>query len=182
MSDTSKPGARELLAAAKKTAVISECGRFRYHLSRKWTEGPVLLYVMLNPSTANAEVDDATIRRCTTFANTHGFGGFEVVNLWAYRATDPKALRTAGWPVGPANDQTIQQSAARCHAICVAWGAHAGKLDRPQVVISMLRATGQPLHCLSITRGGHPSHPLMLSGSCRLQPFTPAAIREVTHG
>lgn len=165
-------GARRLLALAQKDAVLSACGRFRYHLSRHWGPGPVLLYVMLNPSTADASIDDATIRRCATFAWAHGFGGFEVVNLWAYRSTDPKALRAAGYLVGPDNDWHIARSAERCDAICVAWGTNAAGLARPGEVLLLLQQYGaKPLQCLAVTRGGHPGHPLMLASSCRLQPF-----------
>lgn len=165
-------GARRLLALAQKDAVLSQCGTYRYHLSRHWGPGPVLLYVMLNPSTADASIDDATIRRCATFAWAHGFGGFEVVNLWAYRSTDPKALRAAGYLVGPDNDWHIARSAERCDAICVAWGANAAGLARPGEVLLLLQQYGaKPLQCLAVTRGGHPGHPLMLASSCRLQPF-----------
>lgn len=160
-----------------KTATISECGKFRYTLGRRWSDGPKLLaFVMLNPSTADADQDDATIRRCIKFAQAHGYDALEVVNLFAYRATDPKDLRKAGWPAGPDNDVHIEAVARAANAVCVAWGANVAALERPQIVLPLLRKIGTPILCLRITRSGHPQHPLMLPSSCRLELFTAAAI------
>ena len=167
-------GARDILATANRSAGLSECGRFRYWLRRSWSEGPWLLFVMLNPSTADAQVDDATIRRCVTFAHAHGFGCMEVVNLFAYRATDPQDLARNGWQVGPDNDHQISIAARVADAICVAWGAVGDRgpaSDRVQVVAPILRAAGKPLQCLKLTRSGFPQHPLYLPSNCRLQPW-----------
>lgn len=161
----------------KKHATISECGKLRYRLWRKWGEGSPLLFIMLNPSTADAEVDDATIRRCVKFAQAHGFGELEVVNLFAYRATDPKDLRHAGYPVGPENDEHIRAAVLDAAAVCLAWGVNVAGLERPQIVLTMLRAMGVKLQCLRITRSGYPQHPLMLPSSCRLMPFDIEAIQ-----
>ena len=94
-----------------RAAIISPCGQFRYWLRRQWGGDGTLLYVMLNPSTADADVDDATVRRCIRFARDHGFGAMEVVNLFAHRATKPADLRAAGFPVGPNNDISITAAA-----------------------------------------------------------------------
>lgn len=162
-----------------KYATISRCGKYRYLLGRQWGEGSSLLFVMLNPSTADAEVDDATIRRCIGFAQRGGFGALEVVNLYAYRATDPKGLKRAGYPIGDDNDHHIMQAAMLAGGICVAWGANVAGLERPQIVLPMLRRHPEkPLQCLRITRSGYPQHPLMLASSCTLQPFTAEAIQE----
>jgi len=177
-------GARELLAGATRHAVISEGGTFRYWLSRRWSAGPVLLFVMLNPSTADASVDDATIRRCATFAHVHGFGGLEVVNLFAFRATQPAELARLGWQVGPENDEHIDVAARNAGAICVAWGAIGDRgpaCDRVQVVAPILRAAGKPLQCLQVTRSGFPQHPLYLPAACRLQVWDHASIEEAMH-
>jgi hypothetical protein len=158
----------------ERHATISHCGRFRYRLWRKWGCGSPLLFVMLNPSTADGETDDATIRRCLAFAEAHDFGELEVVNLFAYRARDPKALRQAGVPVGPDNDAHIREAARESAAVCVAWGAHAAGLVRPREVLDLLRTIvpATRLFCLRMTRGGYPQHPLMLPSTCRLAPFT----------
>lgn len=153
------------------TAIISDCGKFRFRLWRRWGDGKPLLFVMLNPSTADAEVDDRTIRRCVRFAKAHDFQALEVVNLFAYRATDPKDLKRAGYPVGHGNDDVLVEATRDAGAVCLAWGANVAGLDRPKVVLTMLRRVRDDLQCLRVTRRGHPAHPLMLPSSCRLQPF-----------
>lgn len=169
----------------EKNACISACGDFRYQLERRWGEGAPLLFIMLNPSTADSNFDDPTIRRCRHFALAHRFNAIEVVNLFAFRATEPIELSRAGYPVGQANDFYLDAAIADAGSVCVAWGAHGGSVPverRVQEVMPMLfRRQVQPL-CLNITRGGHPSHPLMLRNDCRLRPFTAAAIEEAMHG
>jgi len=167
-------------------AIISPCGKFRYALWRQWSEGGrTLLFVMLNPSTADADVDDATIRRCIGFGQRHGFGGIEVVNLFAYRASDPKDLRRAGWPVGAENDRWIVSSAEQAlesgGAVCLAWGAGAAELERPQVVLPLLRRAGVEPMCLGITRSGYPRHPLYVAGDTPLVPFSLETIGAAMH-
>lgn len=158
-------------AAVTSTATISPCGRFRYSLGRTWAAGAPLVFVMLNPSTADADIDDPTIRRCAGFARSHGFGGINVVNLFAFRATKPKDLRAAGWPVGPDNDAHILQAARSAGAVCVAWGDNAAGLQRPLTVLQLLAGEGIQPQVLDVTARGIPRHPLMLSAACRLRPF-----------
>jgi len=154
-----------------RTALFSPCGRFRYRLGRRWSEGPLVAFVLLNPSTADEEGDDPTIRRCIGFAQGHGFGGLEAVNLYAYRATNPADLRRAGYPVGPENDQHITAAVSGCERVVLAWGVHAGRLTRPAEVLRLLRDVGVSPYCLRITSSGHPEHPLRLPKSCALRPF-----------
>jgi hypothetical protein len=161
----------------RRAAFISDCGKFRYSLFRLWDDTlPILLIVMLNPSTADAYLDDPTIRRCISFAKAHGYGAVEVVNLFAFRATNPADLRRAGYPVGPDNDEHITLAARRAGAVCVAWGANAAVDDRVQVVMPLLRAAGHEPLCLHITRSGYPGHPLYLASATRLRPYDCAAI------
>jgi hypothetical protein len=165
----------------KRTAIVSDCGRFRYHLRREWSAGSTLLFVMLNPSTADADVDDNTIRRCVGFGQAEGFGAVEVVNLFAFRATDPADLRRAGYLVGPDNDFHLQMATALAAHVCVAWGAASqAAIDaRVQVVMPMLRGIkGRDPDCLHITRTGYPGHPLYLAREKRLRPFDPAGIED----
>jgi hypothetical protein len=155
-------------------ADLSEDGVYRWTLTRRWSEKPRDVWIMLNPSTADAEVDDATIRRCIGFSRKFGAGGMTVVNLFAYRATDPARLRTEGIdPVGDRNDGVI----ARCahlarplggRVIC-AWGSHALGVNRGRHVRDLI---GSPLFCLGTTRGGHPRHPLYVPGKTELVPYT----------
>lgn len=172
--------ARDLLATAERDAIVSRCGKFRYWLMRRWAPGPRLLFVMLNPSTADAEVDDATIRRCTSFASKAGFGSLAVVNLFAFRATQPADLARTGWPVGPEADSYIRSALDGSQAVCAAWGAIGSRNaaeQRVQVVVPLIHAAGHALQCLRITRSGYPQHPLYLPGDCTLQPYSLDAIQ-----
>lgn len=156
----------------KKSAIISECGKFRYHLTRQWNEAlKPLPFIMLNPSTADADEDDPTIRKCIGFATRLGFGGIEVFNLFAFRATNPKDLRAHGYQVGPENDRIMTNRLAelglqdRGYVIC-AWGANARNLQAPQRVRTHLALAGVRLRALRLLADGTPEHPLMLPYSC----------------
>ena len=98
-------------------------GHYRYMLGRQWGAPPFLLWMMLNPSTADATEDDPTIRRCSGFAKHWGFGGLVVVNLFAFRATNPADLRAAEQPIGPENDRHLVNAARSCPRVVAAWGA-----------------------------------------------------------
>jgi hypothetical protein len=157
-----------------KTATISGCGQFRYRLGRRWSGGPPLVFVMLNPSTADAGQDDATIRRCVSFAQAHAFAAIDVVNLYAFRATKPADLRNAGYPTGDLTDWHIEHAVSNGGTTCVAWGTSSRTFGRAQVVLDLIRRLGVQPQCLRITRNGHPQHPLRLPRSCKLHPFQPA--------
>lgn len=154
-----------------RSAEISHCGEFRYRLKRVWGEGKPLVFVMLNPSTADANIDDATIRRCIGFAKSHGFNAIDVVNLFAYRATKPSELRLAGYPVGELNDQHIQGAVGSGGKVIVAWGDNGRGLNRSDAVLRLIRSLGVQPYALKITKKGIPSHPLMLRSDCKLQIF-----------
>lgn len=148
---------------AESTAVYSPCERYRYLLTRTWdATGPRALFVMLNPSTATEVQNDPTVERCERRARTLGFGSFRVVNIFAFRATDPAVMRAQADPVGPGNDSTIGESAAAASRILCAWGTHGAHLGRGAQVERLLRATGQPLWHLGLTQAGHPKHPLYI--------------------
>lgn len=157
----------------KRSAVISECGAFRYLLARNWTDQreSVLLFVMLNPSTADSDIDDPTIRKCIGFAQRLGYGGIEVVNLYAYRATDPKALKVAGYPVGPDNDRYTMAAIRGATNVVLAWGANARGMIMPDIVLRMVRGAGVTPLALRRLADGVPEHPLMLPYTCTLQPL-----------
>jgi hypothetical protein len=146
----------------ESSAEISTDGVYRYRLLRRWHEGPeVLRWIMLNPSTADASLDDPTIRRCMGFARDWGYAGIVVQNLYALRATDPRGLRGHPDPVGPVNDSYI--AGWRVPTIC-AWGNHAddGRPGRATEVLALLHKCGVEPMCLGRTKGGHPKHPLYL--------------------
>lgn len=158
-----------------KDAILSSCGQYRYTLYRGWDLlKPMLVFVMLNPSTADAEVDDATIRRCIGFTKSLGGGSFHVVNLFAWRATKPVDLKRAADPVGADNDTFIR---FMCYtlspdAVILAWGTHGNYLNRDRSVYSMLRELGITPMCLAKTKAGDPSHPLMLPKDSTLIPYS----------
>ncbi len=109
-----------------KSAIISECGEYRYSLSRIWDESlPAIAFLMLNPSTADGSQDDPTIRRCISYAKQWGYGVLHVVNLFAYRATDPQDLLEVLDPIGPENFYHISKTTASCQCIIFAWGNNA---------------------------------------------------------
>lgn len=144
-----------------RSALIDPTGTYRYTLTREWE--PSLgraCFIMLNPSTADATKDDPTIRRCIAFARTWGYGGLEVVNLFAYRATSPADLWPLADPVGTENDAHIADAVRRCHIVVAAWGVHGEYRGRGAEVAS--RVLG--LMCLGTTKGGHPRHPLYVRG------------------
>lgn len=149
---------------APSTAVYSDCERYRYSLTRTWdsAKGSVL-FVMLNPSTATEIQNDPTVERCERRARALGFGGFTVCNIFAWRDTDPFAMRRAAAPIGPENDAAIRAAAAQAQQIVAAWGTHGAHLDRGPEVEILLRATGRPLTHLGLSKAGHPKHPLYIS-------------------
>jgi len=141
-----------------RRAKMDPTGTYRYSLLREWGESGRVLFVMLNPSTADGEQDDPTIRRCMGFASNAGFGSMSVVNLYAYRSTDPKYAGMAAQPVGPENDATITEEASRADLVVVAWGAYSHGKNRIKQVLELLRP--RRILCLGTTKDGSPRHPL----------------------
>lgn len=156
------------------TAWISGCRRYRYRLGRNWSEGwgRPAVFVMLNPSTADAFVDDPTIRRCIGFAKAWGCERLIVVNLYAFRATKPRDLWEAEDPVGAENDAHIRDAACTAAEhdgpLVAAWGANA----RPDRVAQVLELPGMDrLQALGVTKNGAPRHPLYLRTDSALTPW-----------
>ncbi len=157
----------------KSDAILSDCGKFRYWLTRDWDGTlPRATFIMLNPSTADAQQDDPTIRKCIGFCQRLGFGGFIVVNLYAFRATDHKDLKRASYPVGPDNDAHTRAAVKDfTDTVICAWGSNAKGLSRPVEVLAMLKSWGAKPQALQINAGGIPAHPLMLPYTCTLIPL-----------
>lgn len=141
------------------SAVISDCGRYRYTLHREWLGGAGLcMFVMLNPSTADAYKNDPTIRRCVKFAQRWGFHEMTVGNLFALRSPHPKELLAADDPVGPENDLWLDRLATAADRHVMAWGAFAAAPARAAEVLGR-HAWYTPV-CLGTTVDGSPKHPL----------------------
>lgn len=147
---------------AQSGAEFSDCEAYRYRLWRRWGEGTKVTFVMLNPSTADATSNDPTIERCHRRAVDMGFDALEVVNIFAFRATDPKVLKKTKNPVGPLNDMKLLESAQQADMTICAWGGHGNHLQRHDEIVSFLRAHNIPLYVLSLTTNGLPGHPLYL--------------------
>ena len=143
-------------------ATFSPCRKYRYRLWRTWAEsGPVVNFVMLNPSTADETVNDPTVERCERRSREWNYSGLVVTNIFAFRATDPREMRAAVDPVGPENDEQILEAAHDAHLVICAWGTHGAHLGRGEQVRKRL-ASFRPLHALALTRDGQPRHPLYL--------------------
>lgn len=141
------------------SAVLSKDGRYRYCLVRRWAELECfVMFVGLNPSTADAMEDDPTIRRCVGFAKSWGFSGLIMCNLFAWRATDPDLMMSADDPVGEHNDEFLRGYSAKAALTVAAWGTKGFHRGRETKVCDML----PNLHVLKLTKGGAPGHPLYL--------------------
>lgn len=160
------------------SATISDCGKYRYTLTRKthsilrWNKP--CLFIMLNPSTADAKIDDPTIKKCLHYARREGCTDLTVVNLFALRATDPQELLKHDDPTGSENWKHIldQIQAHRLGLVVLAWGSH--KFIRPKYVDAILfqlfRANITP-KCLAINQDGNPRHPLYVPKDQKLIDF-----------
>lgn len=168
----------------QRSAVLSEGREYRYVLERIWDQRrDVVLWVMLNPSTADENRDDATIRRCIAFSQSWGYGGLAVGNLFAVRSTDPGGVIFAGDPVGPENDWYLESLASTSAMTVCAWGGslagHSIFQDRVSAVRDLLMSsaamqvldTPAVIHCLGINADGTPKHPVRLPGDTRLRRY-----------
>ena len=146
-------------------AVFSDCGRYRYELWRRWdADLPTVMFIMLNPSKADAERDDPTIEKCLRFAECWGYGGLLVGNLFAWKATCPDELRTVAGPVGPLNGRALLDMASGADLVVAAWGNDGSLRGRSSVVQRMFAGR---LHFLKPNKTGEPAHPLYLPSDLR---------------
>jgi hypothetical protein len=175
-------GRREIVVAeydrtlfdTSASAWFSEDRAYRYLLTRDWGDGPVMTWIMLNPSTADAFTSDPTCTRVIQFARREKCTGIRVVNLYGLRATDPAVLRTHPDPVGPCNDRFIDDC-TRGLLVVAGWGSHGVRDDRGLQVSTRLDAAGVHLLCLGQTASGQPRHPLYVRSDTPLVRYEPAA-------
>lgn len=156
-----------------RAAVLSIDDLYRYRLERRWADGPTATWVMLNPSRADAEVDDQTIRRCVSFSTAAGYGRLVVVNLFALRATDPAELAVHPDPSGGANASHVRTALEESQLIVAAWGSHA--MARRSTIRLKLREFAPPIVpvvCLGRSPKGDPYHPARLGNERLFLPFT----------
>jgi hypothetical protein len=161
--------------AGASGAAFSPCRRYRYALWRVWRPGlPRILFVGLNPSRANERLDDPTIRRCIGFAQSWGYGGLLVGNLFAWRAADPRLLKRAAEPLGLENEAWLDSLAGAATRILVCWGRHGGHLERDR----WFAARHPGLWCLRENLDGSPAHPLYMRKQQRPRPWRPPNLPE----
>lgn len=169
----------------RREAKISNCGKYRYSLDRVWyddslfnspakiTFQPPMIFVMLNPSTADAFADDPTIRRCINFAKREGFQWLKVMNLFAGRATKPTDLFKMDDPSGPENEEHWEAARGMVQhygsQIVCAWGSNPKAKRQAERFLKLM--DGVEVHCLGTTKDGHPKHPLYLANDTQLEVF-----------
>jgi len=167
----------------EKGAELSADGYYRYRLDRCWdADLPTATWIMLNPSTADHQDDDATIRKCLGFARRLGCGSIEVVNLFALRTRHPSVLRKELYAIGEYNDDHVDAAvAAATGPVIAAWGAHGRWIGgRVQAVLRLPAVQERDLQCLGISKAGDPLHPLMLTYKRPLIPWRLAAPKQQT--
>ncbi|SIT46428.1 conserved hypothetical protein [Paraburkholderia ribeironis] len=155
----------------RRETTFSPCRTYRYALWREFggllDDSRYVMFIGLNPSTADETNDDPTIRRCIGYAKAWGYNALCVTNLFAFRATDPTVMLNADDPVGPDNDSHLVKLAGGADMIVAAWGNDGSHRERDRIVRELLPG----LHCLALTRAGQPAHPLYLKGSLRPKPL-----------
>ena len=152
-----------------KNAIFSSCRTYRYSLSRIWDKKKkYVLFIGLNPSTANEEEDDPTIRRCVIYAKNWGYGGIMMVNLFAYRTSLPSNLKKVKYPVGKDNDKYIVTLSKKADITIAAWGNNGNLYSRDKQVLELIPI----LMCLKLNKSGQPAHPLYLSKNLKLTNFS----------
>ncbi|MBI2812102.1 MAG: DUF1643 domain-containing protein [Candidatus Melainabacteria bacterium] len=153
-------------------ATFDRARRYRYKLWRKWDEQlPNVVFLMLNPSKADAEKNDQTIRTCIGIATRFGFGSLEVVNLFAFCATYPEELRAAKNPIGKLNDRYIVDAMSTAEQVILAWGNHGNIRGRSSEVLELISEHQSKLVCLGTTKSAQPRHPLYVPASIGLKPY-----------
>jgi hypothetical protein len=161
-----------------KGAEFSDCRKYRYRLWRIWDKSlPIAFFIGLNPSTADENIDDPTIRREINFAKAWGYGGLEKANLFAFRATNPKNMIMANDPIGQNNDMVLSYLHSKSAITIAAWGNNGGFKNRDKKVIQMLTSIKE-INCLKITKSGYPSHPLYLKSDLRPMIYMPYPHKE----
>jgi len=152
----------------EKTATISECGLYRYDLTRRWADGgTTCAFIGLNPSTADEELDDPTIRRCIGFAKSWGHNRLVMLNAYAFRATNPKNMKAADDPIGSLNDEYLFfWLLNHCKVAVAAWGVNIDPVRQKWLLEKF-----SSLNILKLTKDGFPSHPLYLSKNLLPRPW-----------
>ena len=155
-----------------RSAIFDGTGHYRYSLKRRWQKhGKKVAFIMLNPSQANADHDDPTLRACSQFAQGWNYAALEVVNLFAYRTPHPQQLKTANFPVGEENDTYIRKAVKTSAQVILAWGNWGCLHNRHQATLNLIKSDQHKLFYLALNQSGQPRHPLYLKRSTRPLPW-----------
>ena len=157
-------------------ALFGSSMEHRYTLTRKWAAGRArkrIVWIMLNPSTADADQNDPTIARTISFSKKWAFSDLVILNIFALRSTDPAALKTHIDPIGPLNDHYIRKTVKSADLVVAGWGVHGAFLDRGREAARLVLDSSShgELWCLGVTKDGHPKHPLYIAGDTDLRKF-----------
>jgi hypothetical protein len=155
-------------------AEFSEDKKYRYYLLRGWAVGGnTVVFIGLNPSTADEQYDDPTVRRCIGFARRWGFSEMVMLNIFAFRSTDPFALEKEKDPVGPKNDLFLREFCKEADLVVFAWGTHGDLKWRGIHTAYMIKQTisHDKIRCLGINSDQSPKHPLYLKRDTQLVPY-----------
>lgn len=155
-------------------AYFSPCRTWRYSLWRRWEDcdvGRMCVFCCLNPSTADENEDDPTVRRCIDFSKAWGYSGFVMTNIFAARQTDPLKMKMFSDPIGPENDEALRFFMMNAGKFVLAWGNHGNFMGRSDAVLDMLESAERWAWCLRMTQQNQPWHPLYISGATVLMKF-----------
>lgn len=152
----------------EQSATISDDQLYRYSLTRKISRGPrIVLFIGLNPSTADATLDDPTIRRCVGFAKSWGFNCLLMGNIYAFRSTDPKNLQIVNNPIGSKNRDELEKMIIVSELVVAAWGRNLLTEDAKEIANWIMQQ--EKTMCLGQNNDGSPKHPLYLPKSSVLK-------------
>lgn len=161
-----------LLKIEDSGAKFSDDRKYRYTLWREWDKSKgTAVFIGLNPSTADETEDDPTVIRCINYAKMWGYGKMYMLNIFGFRATDPKVMKAEEWPVGLRNDKHLVDICSKVDLVVCAWGVNGKHRGRGDQVATLLECWDIPMTCLTVTKAGHPGHPLYLSGQLKPQLF-----------
>ncbi len=152
--------------------IFSPDRRYRYVLKHRWDElmpENACMWIGLNPSTADEQQLDPTLRRIRGFCIVNDFNCFYMLNIFAFRATDPKVMKQESDPTGPENDRWLREISDKCSIVVACWGTHGKHVGRGEEVIRLFSKHRKKLHCLDRTKDGHPMHPLYMPGDAKLK-------------
>ncbi|HBC85953.1 MAG TPA: hypothetical protein DCZ94_03260 [Lentisphaeria bacterium] len=152
--------------------IFSPDRKYRYVLKHRWDDlmpEKACMWIGLNPSTADEQQLDPTLRRIRGFCITHEFNCFYMLNIFAFRATDPKIMKKESDPTGPENDRWLKEISDKCTLVVACWGTHGKHIGRSDAVIKLFSSHDKTLHCLGKTKEGYPVHPLYIPADAELK-------------